>query len=233
MTPSLAPPYDPAVPDLLGLLALRLPALLVAVTFHEFAHARIALAFGDHTAEREGRVTLNPLAHLDPIGTLGMLLGTFGWGRPVPVDPRQLRHPRADLFVSAAGPLMNLAIASLAGGLLFLAAQGPGLLPGVAGAWAMQFLYTLVLLNLGLGLFNLVPLFPLDGSHMLENLLPVEKAYAFKRFGESYGMPILFALIVLPMMTGFSPLWTVLGPPFNLLVRLLVPDAILFYLASQ
>ena len=92
-----------------------IPAIVVAITGHEFAHARVALLFGDPTAQQEGRVSLNPLVHLDPIGLLGIIFIGFGWGKPVPVNPRLLRHPKADLLVSAAGPGANLLLALLAG----------------------------------------------------------------------------------------------------------------------
>src|SRR3989338_1280867 len=108
--------HGTAVADYLVLV----PSLLVAITVHEFAHAWVAYRNGDPTAARLGRLSLNPLVHLDPLGTLGIVLVGFGWGKPVPVDRSLLRHPRADLWVSAAGPLMNLTLAFLAGTLVRL-----------------------------------------------------------------------------------------------------------------
>jgi Zn-dependent protease len=200
-------------------LALFIPVILIAITFHEFAHARVALAFGDHTAEEQGRVTLNPIAHLDPIGTLAIFVAGFGWGKPVPVNPHHMSHPRADFFVSAAGPASNFVIATVAGISLHALAWTEIEL----GLGARTFLYLLIQTNLMLGLFNLLPIFPLDGSHMLENLLPLEPAYRFKRFSEAYGMPILFTLIIIGRMGSFSPIGFLLGPPMDFLLSLLVP----------
>jgi Zn-dependent protease len=206
---------------------LLVPAVLMAITFHEYAHARVALAFGDRTAHDAGRVTLNPLAHLDPIGTIGIFIGGFGWGRPVPVNSHSLRHPRADFFVAAAGPGANFVLAFVTGGLL----HGLGLLDlaslGSLGIGFVRFCNLLVLLNLGLGLFNLLPLHPLDGSHMVENLLPLEQAYRFKSFSQSFGMPILFSIILIGVMTPFSPLRLLLYPPISFLLGLLVPHRLL------
>lgn len=193
----------------------RLLSLVIAITFHEFAHARTALAFGDDTAEREGRVSLNPLVHLDPIGSIGMIFGTFGWGRPVPVNSNRMRHPRADFMVAAAGPMSNISMAILAAVVFRL------VVPAGVGPLA-TFLAVLIHLNLSLALFNFIPLFPLDGSHMAENLLRGEPAHAFRRFNESYGMPVLFSLILMGMMSSFSPLALILGPPLRFLFHLLV-----------
>jgi len=216
-------PYNQPVSGDLSYYVLLIPAVLLAITFHEFAHARVALAFGDRTAEDAGRVTLNPIAHLDPIGTIGFIIGGFGWGRPVPVNPSQMSHPRADFFVSAAGPASNLVIAVAAAALLRVLLLSDTLLAGSLGVGIVGFLHLLIQINLVLCFFNLLPIFPLDGSHMAENLLPLEQAYTFKRFNEAYGMPILFSLIALGVMTGFSPLHLVLGPPIAFVTSLLVP----------
>ena len=189
---------------------LALPAILFALTVHEFFHAWTALKFGDSTARDMGRLTLNPLAHLDPLGTLTMFLSgfKFGWAKPVPINLHNLRNPRvADFWISAAGPLSNFALAFIFGTLFRFAGQ-----IGVHEA-LYKFLYYSVSINVGLAVFNLLPLFPLDGSHILRNLLP-----------ESYG-PTLdkidtvapFLLLALIMMGG---VWLIIGPLFMFFFQL-------------
>jgi len=180
------------------------PAILFALTVHEFFHAWTALKFGDTTARDMGRLTLNPLAHLDFLGTLMIFLSgfRFGWAKPVPINLYNLRNPRvADFWISAAGPLSNFALAFIFGAIFRFAGQ-----IGVPEALYM-FLYYSVSINVGLAVFNLLPLFPLDGSHILRNLLP-----------ESYG-PTLdkidtvapYLLLALIMMGG---VWLIIGPLF-------------------
>src|SRR5512145_1534463 len=131
-------------------LVLKIPALLLAVTLHEVAHGWVADRLGDPTARLAGRLTLNPLPHIDPLGALAFVLAGFGWAKPVPVDARNLRHPIRDMaWVAAAGPLSNFAVETLAHVLLFV-----------------------YLFNLALGIFNLIPLPPLDGGHFLPYLFP-------------------------------------------------------------
>ena len=199
-----------------------IPSIVVAITCHEFAHARVALAFGDTTALEEGRVSLNPLVHLDPIGTLGIIFAGFGWGRPVPVNRSFLRHPRADLLVSAAGPLTNLLLAVL-GALVIqvpLVSRALEMFGIASGAHLLGF--TFVRLNVGLALFNLLPIFPLDGSHVLENLLPLERALRFQQFNQAYGSWILIALMLSGRVLPVSLLSLVLGPPMQFLLSLLL-----------
>src|SRR3989338_7462656 len=155
-----------------------IPTIIVAITGHEFAHAWLADKFGDPTAKQQGRVSLNPLVHIDPVGFLGILLVGFGWGRPVPVDAGRLRHPRAELLVSAAGPGMNLLLAALGRLGVRLPGVTEGLL-GAAGAWAGAAVVMFVHTNVMLACFNVLPFFPLDGSHMVQNLLPPSAAARF------------------------------------------------------
>ena len=139
----------------------RVPAILVALTVHELAHGAAARALGDDTAERAGRLTLNPLAHLDLFGTLMLLYGPFGWAKPVPVDPRKLRNPRWDMaLVAVAGPLSNIALAAATGLLYRLDLVN-------YGSVASAFLSVFFLINIGLAVFNLLPIHPLDGSRIL------------------------------------------------------------------
>lgn len=191
-------------------LILLIPVVLLALTLHEFAHAWTALYFGDPTAKMAGRVTLNPLKHLDPIGTLFLLLAHVGWAKPVPVDPRNFSHPRADLWVSLAGIIANvlqaIAFACIWHGLLYLT-------PEVFNPTLARFLVLGIVINLSLALFNLLPLFPLDGSHVLSNLLPRSQRYAFVVFSQRYGTMILLGLFMADYVIAVSPLDILIGLP--------------------
>jgi Zn-dependent protease len=168
-------------------LVLLIPAVLVAVTVHEFAHALVADRLGDPTARRLGRLTLNPLAHLDVLGTIFFVLFRFGWARPVPVNPRNFANPRQGMLqVALAGPLANVTVAFAVG--LFLKTQSP---PG--SPWG-QLAAMVVLINVVLAVFNLIPIPPLDGSRILEGLLPVEQAIAYRRI-QPYGTIIILVLL--------------------------------------
>ncbi len=179
---------DPA--GFLQALVLKLPALLIAVTVHELAHALVADRLGDPTARRLGRITLNPLPHIDPLGALCFVLAGFGWAKPVPVNAQNLRHPVRDMtWVAAAGPIANFLAAF--GALLLLRMLGQaGLLPDPLRV-AMSYVFSF---NLILGIFNLIPLPPLDGGHFLGYLLP-RSAAGLVRMLEQYGMFILLLLV--------------------------------------
>lgn len=176
--------------------------VIFAITLHEVAHGWVARMLGDTTAAKQGRLSLNPLAHVDPVGTVlipGMLLAfgggfLFGWAKPVPVDWRNFRKPRTDMaVVAAAGPLSNLAMA-LAWGVLFKLAADTGATEGV---WFGVRLMARagVLINISLMVLNLLPLPPLDGSRILIGVLPPYLAYRFAKI-EPYGMMILIVLAV-------------------------------------
>ena len=199
------PPFDT---DFLLSLALLAPPLLLSLTVHEFAHARTALAFGDPTAKHAGRVTLNPLAHLDPIGTLVLLLTQrFGWAKPVPVNPMNL-HPRrlGDIAVSVAGPLSNLSLAVVCA-VALRALVGWDLLPtdGVGrytngGILLCNLLLTSATVNVCLCVFNLIPLFPLDGHHVAREVLPGDMQVEFMSWQMRYGRFVLMAIILVPVI---------------------------------
>src|SRR6516164_3158085 len=179
--------------------------VIVAITFHEAAHGFVALLCGDQTAWRLGRVSFNPLKHIDPFGTLllpGLLLllrspFLFGYAKPVPVNFRALRHPRRDMIlVAAAGPAMNLALALVAALSFYLVAY----LPDTAGQWAAENLKNALIINVVLAVFNLLPLPPLDGGRIAVGLLPDALALPLARL-EPYGMMILIGvLLILPMV---------------------------------
>jgi Zn-dependent protease len=172
---------------------LRIPVLLFAITVHEYAHGKAALSLGDPTAKAMGRLTRNPLKHIDPLGAICLFLFNFGWARPVPVNPRYFKNPRQDtILMSISGPLANFASAFLAG--LFIRFL---FLPWEA---YQKLLVYMLLMNLGLGIFNLFPIPPLDGAHVMENLLPPRAAERFRMAGR-YG-PVLLLMIV--MLDNFA-----------------------------
>lgn len=197
-------------PDFIQRAIIAAPAILFALTVHEFFHAWTALRFGDSTAKDMGRLTLNPMAHLDLFGTIMMFASgfRFGWAKPVPVNVFNLRNPRvADLWIAAAGPLSNLGLAFIFG-TIFRVVTGSGFqFPEVI----YVFLYFSVTINVSLAFFNLIPLFPLDGSHILRSLMPAEYGEFFDRMDRI--SPII--LIVLIFVGGF---WIILGPIVRLFV---------------
>ena len=185
------------------MLPLLAPPFLLSLTLHEFAHARVALMFGDPTALRAGRVTLNPLKHLDPLGTIMIFLINFGWAKPVPVNPLNLRPRRlGDIMVSLAGPLTNFALAIIAGlGLRIFVEIAGWHEEGIASLITTMLLLTLVV-NMVLCVFNLIPLYPLDGHHILRELLPPEKHSGYMFWQRRVGFFVLIALIMGPRLLG-------------------------------
>jgi Zn-dependent protease len=189
-------------------------AIIVGLTVHEFAHAYAADRSGDPTPRAMGRVSINPIDHYDPIGTTMILLFGMGWGKPVPVNPFNFRHPRRDVvIVAAAGILTNIVVAAIAAMPLRFGFAGDYVLP----------LTIMVLLNLLLAFFNLMPVGPLDGAGVVEGLLPVRAARKFADFSRRYGMILLLVIIVVDPITDIL-VWT----PVSLLGRLLAGPAWLF-----
>jgi Zn-dependent protease len=165
------------------------PSLLLSLSFHEFAHAWVADRLGDPTPRYQGRVTLDPRAHLDPLGVLALLLTRFGWGRPVEFDPYNLKNPvRDSALIALAGPASNLSIAVV----LSLIIR-TGLLPNL---WWLQTFDLVLTINIVLAVFNLVPVHPLDGSRILTALLPASTAHEYEEFMRRYGLFVLLLLIV-------------------------------------
>lgn len=185
-------------------------SLVVAVTIHEFAHAWVADYLGDPTARLAGRKTLNPLSHLDPLGTLALLIAHIGWGKPVPVDPYNLGNPKRDnMLISLAGPASNLLLAIL------LSLFGRTFLP--------QFLLLfapLITLNVGLAVFNLLPIPPLDGSKILFGLLPHNLATQYEDFSQQAG--ILLLLLFLIPFGGQSLAGLIILPIINRILSLML-----------
>ncbi len=183
-------------------------ALTLAVTIHEFAHAWAAVKLGDPTPKLQGRLTLNPLSHLDPLGTLMLLFFRFGWGKPVTFDPFNLENPRRDTaLISLAGPASNLILASLLAILL-----------RITGITLIQ---PFIMLNVVLAIFNLIPVHPLDGGKILVGLLPPSDAANLDDFMNKYGIFILI-LLVFPIF-GTSPALTIISPIINFLLNIYIP----------
>jgi len=213
--------FDDPLGYLSGLI-LKLPALLIAVTVHELAHALVADRLGDPTARRLGRITLNPLPHIDPLGALAFILAGFGWAKPVPVEARNFRHPVRDMaFVAAAGPVSNFAAAFVALVALRLVLWGGGAFQFVAEPLG-GVLFWVYLFNLALGIFNLIPLPPLDGGHFLPYLFP-RASWGFIHQLEQAG-PFLLILLVLSGATRYvvEPVLNLISGFYLSIVRLLI-----------
>ncbi len=176
-------------------MAYRLPALLIGLSFHEAAHAYMAYRCGDPTARNLGRMSLDPLRHLDPIGTLTLLLFGFGWARPVPINPRNFKNPRRDeILVSLAGIVTNLVLAFIFTGIYYL------LLALNAHEIFLTIVFMIVAINIVLAVFNLIPIPPLDGYHVLKN--SISGGYRFFATIERYSIFFLIGVIMLISRTG-------------------------------
>ena len=182
-------------------------ALVVGITFHEFSHAVVADGLGDHRPRALGRVSLNPLRHLDPLGALFFLLAGFGWGKPVPVNAYALRPGRTGLtYVALAGPIANFAVAAVVA-VIFRVLQGAGLLDA---QFLREVVALIVYFNVALGLFNLIPIPPLDGYNVVLPLLPPQQSFLVQRYAQ-YGYVVLLLLLVLSYGPGNGPLGWLFG----------------------
>jgi Zn-dependent protease len=208
------------VGDVTGIL-LMIPPLLFALTFHEYSHALVATKLGDPTARLLGRLTLNPIAHLDVMGTLVFVMTQrIGWAKPVPIDERYLKHPRRDImWIALAGPVSNLTLALLFGTIVRFAAPMP--VTSVTQRVLLVMAEGSVIVNLGLMAFNLIPIFPLDGSRILTGLLSRQWAERYREM-DRVGPFVLLGIIVLGMATGVNlfsyviyPVIYVLGKVFT------------------
>ncbi|MGI6039594.1 MAG: site-2 protease family protein [Clostridiales bacterium] len=192
------------------------PAALICVPVHEYAHGYVAWKLGDPTAKQSGRLTLNPLRHFDPVGVVLLILFGFGWARPVPVDTRYFKNPKRDMAItSLAGPLSNFVLAFLM--LVLLSASIRIFSYSAFVQFLINLMLNIALLSIGLGVFNLLPIPPLDGSKILFSFLPERIYYTILRY-ERYGMIIMIAIIYLGLVTG--PLNTVRIWTFNKLLYL-------------
>lgn len=199
---------------ILGLL-LTIPGVLIALTFHEFAHAYAANKLGDETPRLQGRLNLNPLSHIDPIGFVFLIVAGFGWGKPVQIDPRNFngKHSisKAEAIVSAAGPIMNFILAFVFLIIFYVLFKVTNIMEGLTTQWQL-IVYQIVLytisINIGLGVFNLIPLPPLDGSKILTHFLPYNGKQWFYN-----NQQIFYIIFLLIWVTGLAG--TILTPIFD------------------
>lgn len=188
------------------ILVILLPVLVFALVFHEFAHAWMADKLGDPTAKNEGRLTLNPAAHLDLFGSLMLLFAGFGWAKPVPVNTRNLANPRQDMMkIAFAGPASNLFLAFLGGTLLRMLG-----LSSIFGTVLVLFTQ----INIMLAVFNMIPIMPLDGSQIFSGLMMRRNPDLVIKL-QTFGPRILIGLILVGYLTNISPLWWIMGPFVN------------------
>lgn len=189
-----------------------LSALIIALTIHEFSHAAVGKWRGDDTAEKMGRLSLNPLAHLDPLGLLMLVTLGFGWARPVPYDPRNLGGSKwDDVMIALAGPASNVVLAGI-GGIIFRLAESGG---AINGTMLAPFLVFFVLTNVMLAVFNMIPIYPLDGSKLLTVLLARTPWAGVSEWFFRHGNQLLLVAILISIMTPFDPFFFVQVPAFN------------------
>ena len=183
-------------------LVLTLPAVLIAITFHEYAHAFAADKLGDDTPRRQGRLTLNPLAHLDPVGSIMLVFAGFGWGKPVEINPRNFNRTvtmsKGEAIVSIAGPVMNFILAFVFSIIsVAIIKFAPTFVFTQLGTIILTLLQVTVSINIGLGVFNLIPLPPLDGSKVLNHFLPYSAKDWFERYSQ-----VFYIVFVVLWITG-------------------------------
>lgn len=204
-------------------LMIRVPVVLLALTVHEFSHAYMALRCGDHTAYRMGRCTLNPLAHLDVLGTLCLMFAPLGWAKPVPVNPMNFRNPgRDNMLVSIAGPVSNILQALVFAIVLRLLVHTTFLADSLSPQLRQMMLlmcYVGVLVNCGLAVFNMLPIFPLDGYHVTRYFVGAEGKRTLDGIAP-HGMYVILGLVALPMFTSgrFDPLYSIIYYPVTLVL---------------
>lgn len=196
-----------------------LPGIIIAMVVHEYAHARVAVALGDYTPRMAGRLTLNPTAHLDPIGLIMLLVAHFGWAKPVQINPYNFENPRRDdILVSAAGPAANLLTAFIT--LLVLVFMIKLELPMTDGMHLV--LNLIMIININFAIFNMLPIPPLDGSHILKQLLPYDLARQYEEL-ERYSMLFLIIILMTPILSYvFVPLQRFVLSIFQIVVDLIL-----------
>lgn len=202
---------DPAVQVIL------IPVIIFALSFHEFSHGWMAHRYGDPTAKNAGRLTLNPLAHLDVFGSLALYLMGFGWAKPVPVDPRYLANPKRDMmWIALAGPVSNLILALISGILLSIFLR----MGFISGQSSLTMVLIMSLqINLVLAIFNFIPIPPLDGSRILGGLIPYKYQNELAKF-EFYGPRVLMGLIILSMFTRINIFSIIISPIMTIFLKL-------------
>jgi Zn-dependent protease len=211
-------------------IAVWLIPLIIAIVFHEVAHGLVARRLGDPTAQERGRLSLNPIRHIDPFGTviLPLILAVthagalFGWAKPVPVNYRRLNNPRRDMvLVALAGPGMNLLLALIGAAILAATVSLSGGAHDGVGRLVAANAFNFILINIFLGVFNLLPVPPFDGGHVLQGLLPPSAAAAVGRIGRYSLLVLIVLLLVLPQF-GVDIIGRVVSPIVGVLTRLLL-----------
>ncbi|MGE5416311.1 MAG: site-2 protease family protein [Acidobacteriota bacterium] len=203
-------------------ILLRLPAIIVGLTFHEFAHAWVAYKLGDDTAERMGRLSLNPIDHFDPLGFFMIMFGPIGWAKPVPINPvrftRKYSMRTGEVLVSIAGVTMNLLLAFVSAAVIAVVMR----FTDVSFDLVQKMMVPFVTVNVGLMLFNLIPVPPLDGSKVVAGLLPYQQAQQYAYNMDRYGFMILLVLVVSGAVSF------ILDAPLTAIVNLLLNPAGLY-----
>lgn len=217
--------------ETLQLALILIPTLIIAIVFHEVAHGWAALALGDPTAKEQRRLSLNPIRHVDPVGTVILpgflaMVGApvFGWAKPVPVNASRLSNPRAGMMaVAAAGPATNFLLAGLGAAALGIAGAAQ-----VSNQFVQQGLFSFILINLFIAVFNLLPIPPFDGSHIVEGALPRRWAVAYEKL-RPYGFLLFFGLIVIAWaFPSFDVIQRLIGPPVEWFMRHYLEFAAIF-----
>jgi Zn-dependent protease len=200
------------------LLLLMTPVILFSLTVHEYSHGRVALYFGDQTAKLLGRLSLNPLRHLDPLGAICFYFMGFGWAKPVPVDWRNLEDPQKDMmYISLAGPMSNVVMAIICG-------LGLRIISPNEFLWLFVILSFGVYINVALAIFNLLPVYPLDGSSILKGLVSRQMAARLAHL-DRYGAMLMLGVILMDHFAGTGILWRVIGIPILIVVQFLSQEA--------
>lgn len=205
--------------DDIGILIAGIPAIIIAMVVHEYSHARVAYALGDYTPQLQGRLTLNPVAHVAPIGLLMLFIVHFGWAKPVQINPMNFSNPRRDdILVSLAGPASNLITAFVFTIMLVLMVKFH--IPFSEGLLVVFKL--IIIYNINFAIFNMLPIPPLDGSHILRNVLPYEMARAYEQL-ERYSFVFLILIIATPILDYvFVPLQRFIFGIFQGIVNILL-----------
>ena len=207
------------------ILILLLPALVFSLCVHEFSHGIVAYINGDDTAYKEGRLTLNPMKHLDPTGTIMLLFIGFGYAKPVPVNPYKLKNQIDIIKVAAAGPLSNLVLAFLG---VFIMYFTYSIMPSLASQSFKLFFHIFIQINIFLALFNLLPFFPLDGGQIFGNIIS-KYNHELAQNLNTYGPKILLGLIFFGIITGYSIIGIIIEPLY-ILIRTIFDTIVLFVL---
>ena len=203
-------------PDHIDILIMLIPTLIFSLCFHEFSHGYVAYKLGDNTALNNGRLTLNPLSHLDPMGSLMILFVGFGWAKPVPVNPVNFSNPRIDMIkVAFAGPASNIILALL-GGIMIRSLNYINFFNSYN---LLQALYFFITINIALAVFNMIPISPLDGSQIFGNIISKNHPELAWKL-QMYGPKILLGLILFGIITKFSILGFIMNPFIQLFMYL-------------